>query len=137
MQHVSFGVWTVGRRKEPALCLLAPSSYRSVPRCMLVAFLVADRRLKKPKGGRASWLTVWGTQFIMAGKAWQQKSKGWGHTAPAVRSQTDEPVFSSICPFYSVQDELVLPTFRVGLPISVNPVQKLSDSDMPRGFYPR
>lgn len=62
-------VGTVGRQ-EPELRLLAPSSYRSVLGCMLVAFLVAltDAWKKLLRGGRASWLSVWGTQFIMTAR---------------------------------------------------------------------
>lgn len=55
---------------------------------------------------------------IMAGKGQQQE-----HEA-AAQTERWMLVFSSLPHFYSVQDpsqEIVLPTFRVGFPILVNP----------------
>lgn len=59
----------------------------------------------------------------MTGKAWWQEAEAVGHFACTVRKQREMNVFLTfLSPFYSVQDpahEMMLPTFRVGLPIFI------------------
>lgn len=60
----------------------------------------------------------------MIGKAWWQEAEAVGHFACAVRKQRERGTFflTFLSPFYSAQDpahEMMLSTFRVGLPILI------------------